>query len=136
IVRYTITANADNTLTVQLDSEYAAGSANQNMGYVISGTTADGVYLEVRDTDSGQGTSVYELNTTAGVWAGGCIGNTGSSPCNVGLTFNAVRTFSPGDAGVGERLNDPLWYAAKYGDPLNIDPSSNEEPDNYFLVTN
>lgn len=140
IVRYTITANADNTLTVQLDSEYAAGSANQNMGYVISGTTADGVYLEVRDTDSNQNTSVYELNTPPGVGAGGCIGNTGSSPCNAGLTLNAERTFTAGDAGLGERLNDPLWYAAKYGTPADITPNpdvdGDGEPRNYFLVTN
>ena len=138
IVRYTITANADETVTVLLDSEYAAGSANQNIGYVISGTTQDGVYLEVRDSDSSQGTSVYELNTPAGVWAGGCIGRTGSSPCNAGLGLSSTRTFTPGNAGVGEKLRDPLWYAAKYGTPstINADENGDGEPDNYFLVTN
>ncbi|MBJ6982627.1 PilC/PilY family type IV pilus protein [Luteimonas sp. MC1572] len=138
IVRYTITANANQSVTVALASEYAAGSANQNIGYVISGTTRDGVYLEVRDTDSAQNTSVYELNTPANVWAGGCIGVTGSAPCNAGLTLNSTRTFTVGTAGVGDKLNDPLWYAAKYGTPAGINPDEDGdgEPDNYFLVTN
>src|SRR5690606_39064071 len=100
----------------------------------------DGVYLEVRDTDSVQANSVYELNTPAGVWAGECIGSTGSSPCNQGLTFTAERVFTPGDAGVGEHLNDPLWYAAKYGTPADISPNpdvdADGQPRNYFLVTN
>src|SRR5690606_38906278 len=103
IVRYTITANADQSVTVALASEYAAGSANQNIGYVISGTTRDGVYLEVRDTDSAQGNSAYELNTPAGVWAGGCIGVMGTAPCNAGLTLNSTRTFTVGTAGVGDK---------------------------------
>lgn len=138
IVRYTITANSNNTVTVRLDSEYAAGSANQNVGYVISGTTQDGVYLEVRDTDSAQANSVNELNTPSGIWAGGCIGRTGSAPCNQGLGLTSTREFSPGSAGVGEKLRDPLWYAAKYGTPstVNADENGDGEPDNYFLVTN
>ena len=52
IVRYEIKANADNTVTVELRSEYAAGSIEQHMGYLISGTTDDGLYLEVRDCDT------------------------------------------------------------------------------------
>ncbi|MEN1970960.1 PilC/PilY family type IV pilus protein [Luteimonas sp. MJ204] len=136
IVRYTITANSNGTVTVNLDSEYAAGSANQNIGYVISGTTQDGVYLEVRDRDNTtKSSSAYALNTPSGVWAGGCIGQTGSSPCNAGLDFNSTRVFEPGSAGVGERLRDPLWYAAKYGTP-KLEPAAAAEPENYFLVTN
>ena len=59
IVRYEVMANADNTLNVNLTSEYAAGSANQNMGYVISGTTQDGVYLEVARTPTAPRTSPF-----------------------------------------------------------------------------
>ncbi len=135
IVRYEILVNSNNSLTVNLTSEYAAGSANQNAGYVISGTTRDGVYIEVRDSDSQQGTSVYELNTPPGLWAGDCIGRTSSAPCNQGLTLRSSRTFEPGSAGVGIQLRDPLWYAAKYGTPVpDVDASG--EPNNYFLVTN
>lgn len=134
IVRYEISAGT-NDLTVRLTSEYAAGSANQNIGYVISGTTQDGVYLEVRDIDSQQRNSVYELNTPPGRWAGGCVGQTGSSPCNQGLGLEATRVFTPGSAGVGIQLRDPLWYAAKYGTPTP-QVGADGEPSNYFLVTN
>jgi len=147
IVLYEVTANADDTVTVKLTSEYAAGSANQNIGYVISGTTKDGVYLGVRDTDSAQNTSVYELNTPTGVYAGGCVGATGTAPCSNGLGFAAQHTFSPGTS-PGTRLQDPLWYAAKYGGYEDAngnglpdlasewDADGNGTPDNYFLVTN
>jgi type IV pilus assembly protein PilY1 len=52
IVRYELRAEANGSLTVSLRSEYAAGSIEQHMGYVISGTTRDGLYLEVRDCDT------------------------------------------------------------------------------------
>ncbi|MGA9828509.1 MAG: PA14 domain-containing protein, partial [Rhodanobacteraceae bacterium] len=55
IVSYQLSANADNTLSVSLNSEYAAGCAIQHIGYVISGSNADGVYLEVRDKDTAAG---------------------------------------------------------------------------------
>ena len=147
IVLYEVAANADNTVTVKLTSEYAAGSANQNIGYVISGSTQDGVYLGVRDRDSGQDTSVYEFNTPTGVYAGGCVGATGAAPCSNGLGFTATHTFTPGSS-PGTQLNDPLWYAAKYGgyeDSNNNgqpdlasewDADGDSTPDNYFLVTN
>lgn len=154
IVRYQVQANANNTVTVTLDSEYAAGSANQNMGYVISGTTADGVYLEVRDRDSptaqwnnrtdnqnNNGWRPYALNTPPGRAPGYCSGNT-SEECGL-LPVLAERTFTPGTVAAGIQLKDPLWYAAKYGAPdlANWDTSAPNtpgagDPDNYFLVTN
>lgn len=141
IVRYQVSANADNTVRVALDAEYAAGSANQNVGYVISGTTKDGIYLEVRDPDSTQANSVYELNTptTPAVrWAGECVGATTTSPCNQGLGLTSVRTFALGTTGGGTQLENPLWFAAKYGSPTPElwDEDEDGDPDNYFLVSN
>ncbi|QCO68130.2 hypothetical protein E5843_10855 [Luteimonas yindakuii] len=139
IVRYEISAGT-NSVTVKLRSEYAAGSANQNIGYVISGTTKDGVYLEVRDTDSQKSTSVYGLNTPSMTtpirWAGECVGQTGSAPCSQGLDFESSRVFTVGSAGIGQQLRDPLWYAAKYGTPGRVAVGSDGEPENYFLVSN
>lgn len=150
IVRYEVLANADNTVTVRLTSEYAAGSADQNIGYIISGTTADGVYLEVKDRD-GPGTP-YLLNTPPGATAGQCAiaGALANAPCNVALTDNAVRTFTPAAAAATAiNLKDPLWFAAKYGgfkeaaasgnnlpEGTEWDADANGTPDNYFLVTN
>lgn len=73
IALYTIYVNAKNQLVVTLKSEYSAGSIDQHMGYVISGTTRDGVYLEICDLADGHsndgtrsscaGQQPYKLNT-------------------------------------------------------------------------
>jgi len=140
IVRYTVMANADNTVTVTLESEYAAGSADQNMGYVMSGTTQDGVYLDVRDTDSGTGSFVpYALNTPNPLLPGACGATPRPTACNSQLPLTSTRTFTPATNGTSAiQLNDPLWYAAKYGSPQpgNEDADGDGVPDNYFLVTN
>lgn len=156
IVRYEVLANADGTVTVRLNSEYAAGSANQAMGYVISGTTADGVYLEVRDTDgpSSGAASLFRLNTPPGATAGQCAvaGALSTAPCNQALPLVAVRNFTPAPAGAAATaisLPDPLWFAAKFGgfrepdvggnglpEGTEWDADADGTPDNYFLVTN
>ncbi|MEF3080747.1 PilC/PilY family type IV pilus protein [Luteimonas sp. SMYT11W] len=144
IVRYEVAANANNTISVNLTSEYAAGSADQNMGYVLSGTTQDGIYLVVRDSDSTAGSfRPYDLNTPPGVSPGGCR-NVTTGACNQQLPLRSERTFTPSTTGSSAiQLRDPLWYAAKYGapDPANWDTSppgtpGAGDPDNYFLVTN
>ena len=45
-------SNNGTTVEITLNSTYAAGCVIQHMGYIISGTTADGTYLEVRDLDT------------------------------------------------------------------------------------
>ena len=63
IVIYEYSVSGSN-VTVTLTSEYAAGGIVQHMGYVISGTTHDGIYLEVRDADTAAGTDTdYYLDT-------------------------------------------------------------------------
>jgi type IV pilus assembly protein PilY1 len=146
IVEYQIGLQADGTLRVALSSEYAAGSANQNMGYIISGTnsTQDGIYLEVRDVDNtNRAQSAYRLNTP-NVRAGQCTQNSGLATtliqnqcnvtplpdiCNCGLGFKSERFFTL-DASGGQAatvLRDPLWYAAKYGG--FDDKNNNQLPD-------
>lgn len=149
-----------NQVKVTLKSEYAAGGITQHIGYVISGTTHDGIYLEVRDKpDSGETDVDYALDTppafqnstppapsdknVTGTWKDGK-----SLP-----TDTASRTFDVGTSGGAILLRDPLWYAAKWGGfdesgedaaTRNDIPDINQEwdadgdgtPDNYFLVTN
>ena len=148
IGRYEVKENADGTVTVRVQSEYASGSAIQHLGYVISGTEEDGVYLEVRDSDTELSASPsYKFNTPPGRAPGYC--NVASPPTDcAGLPLEATRTFTPSDGGTGvTQLRDPLWYAAKFGgfndDNLNGVPDNGEwdddldgNPDNYFLVTN
>lgn len=150
IVLYTFEVTEDNDLRISLNSEYASGSIVQYMGYIISGTTKDGIYLEVSDCDttsthpgngycpSGSNGGVrYAMNTPPGRDAGYCVANLASEECNT-LPYSASRTFEAGSTSGAELLNDPLWFAAKYGRPSSYtwDDNSDGTPDNYFLVTN
>jgi len=143
IVRYFYTVNSDNTVTVTLDSTYAAGCVIQHMGYVISGTTQDGIYLEVRDLDTAAADDPdYFLDTPPGVAPGGAWNDNTAQPTT------ATRTFTPGEASGATLLKDPLWYAAKWGSFADSngnqlpdvqgewDSDNDGTPDNYFLVTN
>ncbi|WP_312441625.1 MULTISPECIES: PilC/PilY family type IV pilus protein [Stutzerimonas] len=135
IVLYTLSVEANGSLKVQLDSEFAAGGIIQLMGYVISGTTADGIYLEVRDQDTNSD-HAYKLNTPAGQNPGWCENNLDRTECKR-LPLNAVRNFSAAASAPGAGfLKDPLWYAAKYGIPDRSPAEVKGDPSNYFLVTN
>lgn len=145
IAEYTISLLADNTVQVQVDSTYAAGGIVQHMGYVVSGSTADGTYLVVRDKDTASGSDPdYFLDTP--------------NTSGVALPLNDTRVFSAGSNVVASFLkHDPLWYAAKWGGFTDLSSSKDSlpnqvtewdkkksdgtigqdgTPDNYFLVTN
>ena len=150
ISRYIVMANADNTLSVNVIPTYQAGGMQQNMGYVISGTNRDGVYLVARDQNDNP---AYFLNVPPGRSAGYCDATTMPAGCaglpTIGGTITNTFVFSPGTSGTtATLLKDPLWYAAKYGGfvdrngsktpdlPLEWDADSNGVPDTYFLVQN
>lgn len=134
ISRYTVAQQADGTVKIDMVSEYAAGGIGQHMGYVISGTTQDGMYLEVRDKDTGS--VYYALNTPQGRLPGYCAGRSGDTECQ-NLPLTASRTFTPSTTSAsGSFLKGPLWYAAKYGMPGRDPAGVIGDPDNYFLVTN
>ena len=142
-VRYDISLNGT-TLTVKLTQlDPSPGGIQSNSGYVISGTTNDGLYLDTRS--SAGGPQVYYLDTLAGQSPKSI-----SSPLNGSLlpTFNAAmtpvtRTFTttltPSSPG-GFIPHDTLWYAAKYGGPADGSGvpllNSKGDPLNYFKVTN
>ncbi|MBF5005088.1 fimbrial assembly protein [Diaphorobacter sp. NR2-3-3-1] len=138
ITRYVIALQEDGkTVKINLISEFAAGGIGQHMGYVISGTTADGMYLDVRDKDTGS--VFYKYNTPQGRQPGFCA-RAGLSDADIAectnLGLQSIRSFTPGTAESGSFLKGPLWYAAKYGlDTPSINQKTGD-PDNYFLVTN
>lgn len=159
IVTYEFTVNADNTLTVKLDSNYAAGGIVQHMGYVISGSNHDGVYLEVRDSDTTSGDPDYFLDTPPSCYP--YVSGSSDSQTNLAcrqdgvlLPLSNTRTFTASTSSAVFIKHDPLWYAAKWGGfiedkatannlPTNAagnniewDADNNGVPDNYFLVTN
>ncbi|WP_313516464.1 PilC/PilY family type IV pilus protein [Pseudomonas sp.] len=124
-------------LSIAMDSQVASGDIIQHMGYVISGTTADGTYVEVRDNDTSQAQDkAYKLNTPSGRDPGWCIQNLSNAACAY-LPISASRTFTPASKANATFLENPLWYAAKYGTTA-ADPDTDKDgvPDNYFLVTN
>lgn len=144
IVKYTITVNANNTLTVTLDSNYAAGSIVQHLGYVISGTTQDGLYLDVRDLDTGVANDIdYFLDTPPGQTPGTAIWQD-----HVALPLTSTRVFYPGSTPSATTFKSPLWYAAKWGGFTDVNKTGKPDtqdtfdadldgvPDNYFNVTN
>ncbi len=122
ISQYIVALNADNTVSVTVNSQYAAGGVIQHMGYIISGTTKDGVYLEVRDSDTAAGDPndpLYFLDTPADRADPG----RGSSTQQLGLSH--TRTFSLANgAATATLLKDPLWYAAKWGGFSALDPKN------------
>lgn len=147
IVLYEYAVNDDDTVTISLTSDYAAGCIRQHMGYVISGTTADGPYLEVRDEDTDfDDDPDYFLDTPPDENPGGNWDD------DTALPLTTSRTFTPGTAAAAQLLNNPLWYAAKWGafsdddddgTPANADGSDKEWdedgdgiPDTYYYVTN
>jgi type IV pilus assembly protein PilY1 len=142
IVEYEYQVNGT-SVDITLNSLYSAGSIIQHIGYIISGTTADGTYLEVRDYDTSSGSDPdYFLDTPPGQGPGGTWND------SVALPLNTTRTFTPGDSPAATLLENPLWYAAKWGgfeDRNNNDiPDLESEwdndadgvPDTYFYVTN
>lgn len=155
---YTVAVNANNTLTVTVQTVYSVAGNESHMGYTISGTTADGIYLEV--TGGGNGNVHYALDTPGTQLPNSCaiILCTGASTLLPGLKNNNgtvslgdthVRTFTPSGTTSVANLQNPLWYAAKwggFGDTNNKstsvpvtgqwDSNVSGTPNNYFLVTN
>jgi type IV pilus assembly protein PilY1 len=147
IAKYIVQKTAAGSLSVTVIPTYQAGGMVQNMGYVISGTTQDGVYLVATDETGGP---AYYLNVPPGQTAGFCDATPMPASCNTlpALGGTATFTFTAGASGAATLLKDPLWYAAKYGGfidrnssgtpdkTLEWDADSNGVPDTYFLVQN
>ncbi len=153
-------ANAT-AVDITLSAGYASGSFIQHAGYIISGTTKDGTYLEVTDTDTGAGNDLLVfLDTPPGtdpIPDADAVaphrdkpGNTHNSALGT-LPLQTTRRFTPSSgssSGVAELLKGPLWYAAKWGAFEDKDgdntPNLQEEwdkdkdgvPDTYYYVTN
>lgn len=149
VVRYEVWTRHDGSVGVKLTPTYEAGGIRHRMGYVISGTTADGTYLEVQDESD---TTAYFLNTPPGKRPGHCDPPTGKPECNRlpylrGNPGSATRVFWPGSSSASF-LENPLWYAAKWGSFKDLngnnkpdlteewDENGDGQPDGYFLVRN
>lgn len=141
----------NNQLKITMTTEYAAGGITQHAGYVISGTTADGLYLDVQDKlDSNEKAVNYYLDTVASPDSPypNNARTTNATYKNVNLPTTQNRTFTVNpQANAAAILPSPLWFAAKWGsfndknnngipDEGEWDSLVSGVPDNYFLVTN
>lgn len=154
ITDYTIRANLDSTVTVEVEVRAESTGSNQNVGYVISGTggNRDGIYLVAQDKNEDLG---YFLNVPPGRSQGYCDTDTTIAlaecrklPYLTGTTPKSTQTFSAGAGTTAEFLKDPLWYAAKWGGFNDAngnnkpdlagewDTNADGVPDTYFLVQN
>jgi len=146
-------------IRVTTDAVSASTGNGQGFGYIISGTTDDGPHFH-----SGIYNFDYTDITSPSIFVGSVAANgVGSINASGGCT-NCTLTDPPTTAvydvasistAAAKLLNDPLWYASKYGgftDTNNNDlpdlvsewdakqadgsPGSDGVPDTYFLVTN
>jgi type IV pilus assembly protein PilY1 len=132
----------DDSVQVTLDSTYASGSIKQHLGYIVSGSTADGTYLVVRDYDTASAADPdYFLDVPQGELPGGNW-NDGNP-----LPLLSTNVFTLGATASASFIkHDPLWYAAKWSMPdadnsgtletAEWDTDNDGDPDGYFLVTN
>lgn len=157
IVLYTVSvigSGSTATLSVTAETVYSVAGYESHMGYTISGTTQDGIYLEV--TGGGNGNTRYSFDTPGTQLPGSCSSTTcallpgmKSGSTQVNGSTSHTRSFTPSSTRSVTNLNDPLWYAAKwggFGDSTNTstslpvtgqwDSNSSGTPNNYFLVSN
>ena len=129
-------------LVVTVTSFEASGHYIQHLGYTVSGTSNDGLYLVVRDQDTPENKDVdYELDVPEGEPVGGTWDD------DTHLPLVSERRFTPSNTPAAEVLQSPLWYAAKWGgfDDTAVlqdgipqseewDSNGDGDPDNYFQV--
>jgi len=132
----------DDSVVMTITSLDAAGGAVQHMGFAVSGSDKDGIYLVVRDSDTREKDDPdFRLDVPPGQspgvgWSDG-----------IALPLKQVITFKAGTSAGAEQLPSPLWYAAKWGGfndinddgiPQDIewDADGDGNPDNYFPVVN
>ena len=134
---YAITAN---TITVTTKVDAKSTDHSMGFGYVISGTTQDGFHAH-------SGVNKFSFTDTTGV--PGCTECDKTSYSQGDVTEAATsHTYSLGTSTAG-LLEQPLWYAAKYGsfndvngndepdgaDGAEWDEDKNGQPDGFFLAS-
>lgn len=98
---------------ITLTSENADAQTILHCGYIISGSTADGIYLEVRDINAAEDNDLdYYLDTPPGVLPQSPISKWQD---NLPLPLQATRQFKASHSSSLLKLENPFWYAAKWG---------------------
>jgi type IV pilus assembly protein PilY1 len=154
IARYVVLENALGQVEITVTPTYEAGGIGHAIGYIVSGTSNDGIYLVAKDRSD---TPAYFLNVRPGQTAGNCDVSPVPAACGSLLPYAEPRTgsptptayvFTPSTSPAATLLKDPLWYAAKYGGYVDSNGSGTLDqtaewdkdgdgvPDTYFFVQN
>jgi len=164
VIDYKVTATTAEITT----NVVSASTANpQGFGYVISGTDKDGPHFHsgiynfsyddnTKDSAGNQvGIDIYNAAGTKINGSGPINNKGGCNNCNIADEATTAR-YSISSSGAAQSLNDPLWYAAKYGGFVDSNGNARPDlaaefdtfnnatgalgsdgiPDNYFLVSN
>ena len=130
----------DGEVIMSVESFDAAGSVTQHMGFTVSGSNTDGIYLLVRDRNTAEHRdNDFFLDVPPGESPGG------NWEDGLPLPLLQVRSFAPSPSEGAKQLKSPLWYAAKWGgfkdaNNDNIpqisewDADGDGNPDNYFPI--
>jgi type IV pilus assembly protein PilY1 len=150
VVRYIIKKTASNQISIGLEILSEATCMTMHQGYVISGTTDDGVYLDVGGKSGANTLLGYYLDTPKNK-SPGTAQATGTGPLYTDIpktltrsTVGDPRPFSTGTADGGFVPHDMLWYAAKYGSVsqnasgafIDYKLKANGDPENYYFASN
>lgn len=140
IVLYEYEVQHDNTIKIKLTKEYQAAGYVLHLGYIISGTTNDGIYLEVASKPTGD--IAYFLDTPTdrdGPGRGSSTMLLSDGVIGDDTVYSRERVFTPSSTPAATLLKNPLWYAAKWGgyeDGKPWDQTGDGVPDHYFFVAN
>lgn len=125
ILSYEITSSG---ITISTQTTADTSDHPMGFGYVLSGTNQDGFHVT---------SGINEFSFTVGG------GNNGCTECEL-LDPPAVHTYALSSGGLGDLLEPPMYYAAKWGgfdrslnfpdDPESWDTSGNGMPDNYYFA--
>lgn len=157
LISYSFSGSPATTLQVTTRTISFSAGTNMGFGYVVSGTTQDGLHVHsgAKGGNQSPGFSYTDAanitvspNTTVNA-SGGCNQCTISDPAT-------TATYTLGTSSA-QQLQEPLWYAAKYGGFTGTDNSPSAAlptnqwdavnnntgiagadgvPDNFYLVTN
>ncbi|WHZ11247.1 MAG: Type IV fimbrial biogenesis protein PilY1 [Burkholderiaceae bacterium] len=139
IVAYNVSVDAAGKLVVGLvPVNTTAAGIEMHLGYSITGTAKDGLYLDMSSKPGGSAPGIkYYLDTLTAPTTQDPAPSDGSRINAAVLPATATtRTFDFAAVAstAGYVPHDPLWYAAKYGGAGITD--SNGDPTNYFRISN
>ncbi|MCL1979663.1 MAG: PilC/PilY family type IV pilus protein, partial [Proteobacteria bacterium] len=125
IIEYEVIS--DSTIKIKTTTVAAATANPQGFGYVISGTTQDGAHFH---------SGIYNFYFTDSTGVPGCTNCVCANPPSEHI-YTVIPANQTAEANL---LEDPLWYAAKWGGPLNSSGNpvmrADGSPANYFYAIN